>query len=71
MLHKNDKLQEIWGEVYLWVQCEDPKVGMFCSHCKKWGRPPPSAKGEWTTRGIVDWKHATELLKLPSESKCH
>ena len=24
------------------VQCEDPKVGMFCSLYKKWGRPPPS-----------------------------
>ena len=33
------------------------------------GRPPPSAKGGWTTRGIVDWNHATELLKQHSGSK--
>ena len=39
--------------------------------CKKWGRPPPSAKGGWTTRGIVDWNHATELLKQHSGSKWH
>ena len=30
---------------------------------------PPSAKGGWTTRGIVDWDHATELLKQHSGSK--
>ena len=53
------------------VQCEDPKVGMFCTHCKKWGRLPPSAKGGWRTRGIVDWNHATELLKQHSGSKWH
>ena len=53
------------------VQCEDPKVGMFCSHSKKWGRPSPSAKGGWTTRRIIDWKHASKLLKLHSESKWH
>ena len=34
-------------------------------------RPPPSAKGGWRTRGIVDWNHATELLKQHSGSKCH
>ena len=44
---------------------------MFFSLCKKWGRPPPSAKGGWTTRGIVDWNHATELLKQHSGSKWH
>ena len=35
------------------------------------GRPPPSAKGEWRTRGIVAWNHATELLKQQSGSKWH
>ena len=44
---------------------------MFCTLCKKWGRPPPSAKGGWTTRGIVDWNHATEPLKQHSASKWH
>ena len=53
------------------VQCEDPKVGMFCTLCKKWGRPPPSEKGGWRTRGIVDWNHATELLKQHIGSKWH
>ena len=39
--------------------------------CKKWERPPPSAKGGWTTREIVDWNHATELLKQHSRYKWH
>ena len=28
-------------------------------------------KGGWMTRGIVDWNHATELLKQHSGSKWH
>ncbi len=44
---------------------------MFCILCKKWGRPPPSAIGGWTTRKIVDWNHAIELLKQHSGSKSH
>ena len=63
MLQEKAKLQESLGEVYPWVQCEDPKVGMFCTQCKKWGRPPPSAKTRWMTRRIVDWNYATGLLK--------
>ena len=36
--------KKVWESVYPWVQCEDPKVGMFCTLCKKWERPPPSTK---------------------------
>ena len=63
--------KKVWEKVYPWVQCEDPKVAMFCSLCKKWGRPPPSANGGWTTRGIIDWNHATELLKQHSRCEWH
>ena len=35
------------------------------------GRPRPSSKGGWTTWGIVDWNHATELLRQHSGSKWH
>ena len=35
------------------------------------GRPPPSAIGGRTTRGIVEWNHAIELLKQHSGSKWH
>ena len=61
--------KKVWEKVYPWVQCEDLEVGMFCTLCMKWGRPPPSAKGGWTTREIVDWNHAIELLKKHSGSK--
>ena len=60
----------VWEKVYPWVQCEDPQVGMFCTLCKKWGWPPPNAKGGWTTRGIVHWNYTTEL-KQHSGSKWH
>ena len=42
---------------------------MFLTRCKKWGRPPPRAQSGWRIRGIVDWNHATELLKQHSGSK--
>ena len=42
---KKRSYKKVWEKVHPWVQCEDPKVGMFCTLCKKWGRPPPSAKG--------------------------
>ena len=63
--------KKVCEKVYSFGQCEDPEVSMFCPLCKKWGRPTPSAKGGWTTRGIVDWNHATELLKQHSGSKWH
>ena len=63
--------KKVWEKAYPRVQCEDPKVGMFCTLCKKWGRPTTSAKDGWMTRGIVDWNHATELLKQHSGPKWH
>ena len=63
--------KKVWEKVYPRVQCEDPKLGMFCTLCKKLGRPPPSAKGGRMTKGIVDWNHATKLLKQHSGCKWH
>ena len=37
---------------------------------EKWD-PPPSARGAWTTRGITDWNHATEMLKQHNMSQWH
>ena len=33
-----DKLRynKVWEKVYPWVQCEDLKVDMCCTLCKKW-----------------------------------
>ena len=36
---------------------------MFCGTCEKWGNPPAGSAGAWTTRGVTDWNHGTELLK--------
>ena len=44
---------------------------MFCGTCQKWGKSPSRSQGAWTTRGIKDWNHATELLKLHGNSQWH
>ena len=46
-------------------------TGMFCNIRQKYGKPPPTARGAWTSRGVTDWNHATELLKLHIQSKWH
>ena len=44
---------------------------MFCSICQQWGNPPAGSRGAWTTRGITDWNHASELSKQHSDSMWH
>ena len=44
---------------------------MFNRICQKYGQPPLKTKGGWTSRGICDWNHATELLKLHDSAKWH
>ena len=60
-----------WEEKYPWVSCVSPADGMFCSICQKWGKPPAKSRGGWTTRGITDWNHASELLKQHADSLWH
>ena len=64
---KKLRFKRIWENVYPWLRCENTKVGMFYTLGKKWGRPPSSEKGEWTTRGIVGRNHIIELLKQHGE----
>ncbi len=60
-----------WDKTYPWVYCDSPVTGMFCNICQKYGKPPVTARGAWTSRGVTDWNHATELLKLHKQSKWH
>ena len=60
-----------WEKKYPWVTCKDPGDGMFCSVCQKWGKPPAGSRGAWTSKGVVDWNHATELLKQHADSQWH
>lgn len=60
-----------WEKKYPWVTCTNSTDGMFCAVCQKWGRPPAGTRGAWTTKGIGDWNHATELLKQHADSKWH
>ena len=60
-----------WEKTYPWVFCDSPVTGMFCKICQKYGKPPATARRAWTSRGVTDWNHATELLKLHNQSKWH
>lgn len=60
-----------WEQKYPWVSCTNVEEGMFCTFCQKSGNSPITARGAWTSRGIKDWNHATEQLKLHSQSKWH
>ena len=50
---------------------DHPKGGMFCRVCQKSGTPPPSASLKKKKRGIMDWNHATEMLKQHNTSQWH
>ena len=39
--------------------------------CQKWDKPPAGSRSGWTTRGITDWNHASELLKQHADSLWH
>ena len=60
-----------WEDKYGWLYCNNPGDGMFCRVCQESGTPPQSAKGAWTTRGMKDWNHATEILKNHNTSQWH
>lgn len=60
-----------WEAKYPWVCCIDPSLGMFCGICQKLGKNPAGSRGAWTSRGINDWNHATELLKQHGDSTWH
>ena len=60
-----------WERAYPWVYCTNSDKGMFCRICQRYGHPPLKTKGGWTVRGICDWNHATELLKLHDSAKWH
>ena len=40
-----------------------PNEGMFCAICKKYGKPPPSARGAWVSKPISNWVKETELMR--------
>jgi len=46
------------------VHGTDVTQNMSASFSQKAGNPPASARGAWTSRGIKDWNHAINLLKV-------
>ena len=60
-----------WESKYPWVYCEDPKKGMFCHICQKFGKPPDTAHGAWICRGVCNRSHAVKDLKAHIDSQWH
>ena len=44
---------------------------MFCNTCQKYGNAAAGCRYAWTTKGVKDWNHATELLKQHMCSQWH
>jgi len=60
-----------WKAKWRWIEYDEDKDGMFCTFCKKHGKPPAVARGAWTSRPVNNWVKATELLKKHEQSDWH
>ena len=70
MYKKNLKFNPKWKDKWHWIDYA-PNDGMYCSICKKFGKPPPSAHGAWVSKPIANWVKATELLRKHERSEWH
>ena len=41
------------------------------SYKREWGHLTAGSQDAWTNKGVTDWNHATELLRVHRESWCH
>jgi len=60
-----------WKAKWRWIEYDEDKDDMFCTFCKKHGKPPAVARGAWTSRPVNNWVKATELLKKHEQSDWH
>lgn len=60
-----------WEQTHPLVYCTDPTEGTFCHLCQTNGKSPLTARGAWTSMGVSNWNHSTELLKLHNNAKWH
>ena len=56
---------------WLWMEYKEEEGGMFCSVCKKYGKPPVQACGAWVQRPVNNWVKVTELLNRHEKSEWH
>ena len=56
----------IWFERKMWLTASEEKQSLFCFYCLLFG-------GEklWTTSGITDLTHMSEIIKRHEETKVH
>ena len=60
-----------WNAKWNWIQYDQVQDGMFCSYCKKYGKPPVGTHGAWVTRPISNWAKATQMLTKHGKSEWH
>ena len=60
-----------WKKKWPWIEYKEEEGGMFCSVCKKYGKPPAQARGAWVQRPVTNWVKATELLNKHEKSEWH
>ncbi len=70
MYKKNLKFNPKWKDKWCWIDYL-PNDGMYCSICKRFGKPPPSARGAWVSKPVANWVKATELLRQHERSEWH
>lgn len=68
---KNLKFSRKWKDKWEWIEYDTQEDGMYCSICKKLGKPPVSARGAWVTKQVRNWVNATELLRQRGSSDWH
>ena len=68
---QNMKYSPDWKAKWNWILYDQLQDGMFCSYCKKYGKPPVGTHGAWVTRPISNWAKATQLLAKHEKSEWH
>ena len=66
---KRMKYNRDWQMKWRWLLYDED--GMYCSICRKYGKPPPQTRGAWVTRPVQNWVKAVELLSKHGKSEWH
>ena len=53
------------------MEYDEHEDDMFCTSCKKYGKPPVVACGAWTSRPVDNWVKATELFNKHEKLEWH
>ena len=60
-----------WESDFHWLEYDEDLQGVFCKHCKKWGKLNPKLGGTWITKPFSNWNKAIAKMKEHAESEGH